>query len=215
MDREETAPEPPAGEPEPPRRCTKYRLTVESMEVSQIDDGFLGGALETTWTFTVNGQVQTYVNDSLEVGTHSIGKTFFVDVPAETSTIKLVVSGVEDDPVFDDPLPGFTHVWGEPDNWGAGAQSGSGNDSNITYTLNYSISCAEDRATFALSRDVLMEYGEAKAEQRGVKTGRETMLSWAISRVERDGWELVDSTDDRYVFRGNGTLPRKLAEQFD
>jgi hypothetical protein len=184
------------------------------MRVTQIDDGFLGGDLETTWTFTVNGQVKTYVNENLDVGTHAIGETFFVDVPAETSKIELVVSGVEDDPVFDDPLPGFTHVWGQPDNWGVGAQSGSGSDSNITYTLNYSITCADDAATFSVSRDVLMEYGEEKAEQRGVKASRETQLSWAMSRLQRDDWELVQATDDRYVFKGYGTLPKRLTEKY-
>lgn len=209
--------EPPAGQPDQSRRCTRYRVTFESLDVSQIDDGFIGGALETEWTLSVNGQTKTYTNQNLNTGTHQVGKTFFVDVPANTSTIRIDVSGTEADPVTkgqDDPLPGFNHVWGQADNWGAGAQSGSGSNGTITYTLNYNITCAEEDATFAVSRQALVEYGEAKAEQRGVDATDEAALSWALSRMQRDNWDLLEATDDQFLFEGQGTLPKRVTEQF-
>ena len=36
-----------------------------------------------------------------------IGTTFFVDVPAPTSTINLSVAGIEKDPFFNDVIAGF------------------------------------------------------------------------------------------------------------
>lgn len=206
------------GDTQPPR-CTRYRVAIVSMNVTGIDDGFLGGDLEATFTFVVNGQARTWVNNNLDTGVHNIGITFFVDVPSDTSTITLEVSGVEDDPVFDDPLAGFTRVWGQAQNWGVGAQSGSASDSNITYSLNYEITCAQETA-FAVSRQAIMAYAveRAKTRKKAAKDPSEsTILSWALDRFRRGNWEIVQATPDHFVFKGYGTLPslieRKYAKQ--
>jgi hypothetical protein len=200
----------------PPSRCLRYQVTIESIDVSKIDDGFLGGTLETTWTIVVNGQPQIYTNNNLDVGVTPIGFTFFAAVPADSSTITVQVSGVEDDPFFDDTLPGFTDVWGQAENWGVGAQSNGGSDSNITYRLNYTITCAE-RTTISVSRAALRAYGEAKASQRP-GAGRPDPLvaeSWALDRFRRFGqWEAIASTSDTIVLSGYGTLPVRVQRQF-
>lgn len=212
-----TAPptQPPGPDPTQPPRCTRYQVTVTSIDVAAIDDGFLGGDLEATFTFVVNGQVQTYINNDLDVGTTPIGLTFFVDVPADTSTIVLGVSGVEDDLVFDDPLPGFTHLWGQAQNWGVGFQSGSASDSNITYTLNYQITCAR-QVTVSIAREVLMAYAQerAKTRKKTQPAGPSTLLSWSLDRVRRANWELVSATDQQYVFKGYGKFPGLLERKF-
>jgi hypothetical protein len=97
---------------------------VDSIDVSAIDDGFLGGDLEVTFTFVVNGVAQTWTNNALGTGVTPIGITFFVPVPVPSSTITFEVSGVEDDIFFDDPLAGFPRTFGQPENWGVGFQSG-------------------------------------------------------------------------------------------
>lgn len=208
-------PPPPDGGPQPPERCTRYRVTIVSMNVTAVDDGFLGGDLEATFTFVVNGQARTWVNEDLGTGVHNIGITFFVDVPSDTSTITLEVSGVEDDPVFDDPLAGFTHVWGQAQNWGVGAQSGAASDSNITYTLNYEIVCAQP-TTVAIRRDVLMAYAKERVETRSKAQapGASTLLSWSLDRFRRAGWELVQATEQQYVFKGYGTFPVLLERKY-
>jgi hypothetical protein len=200
----------------PPQPCRRYRLTIDSINVTAIDDGFLGGNLEVTFTFTVNGQAQSYVNNDLGTGTTSIGMTFFVDVPTDTSTIALSVSGIEHDPFFDDPLAGFTAVFGQAQNWGLGFQTGSASDSNITYTLNYTITCARSRDV-TVSRETLVAYGRAKAAQRGVEASDNALASWALSRFGRDTWEVVQASGDQFVLRGYGALPilveQRLGEQ--
>lgn len=204
------------GGEEPPPRCTRYRVTVDSIDVSAIDDGFLGGTLETTWTIVVNGQVQIYTNNNLDVGVTPIGLTFFAAVPADTSTITVQVSGIEHDPFFDDTLPGFTNVWGQAQNWGIGAQSDGGNDSNITYRLNYTIACAQ-RTTISVSRQALQAYGEAKVKQRSGATsgGPVVAESWALDRLRRfGGWEAVAATGDGFVVAGFGDLPARIEREF-
>lgn len=203
------------GQP-PPTRCTRYRVTIESIDVSAIDDGFLGGTLETTWTIVVNGDVQTYTNNNLDVGVTPIGLTFFADVPADTSAITIQVSGIEDDPFFDDTLPGFTNVWGQAQNWGVGSQSDGGNDSNITYRLNYTIACAQ-KTTISVSRQALRAYGDAKVKQRkGAKSGGPVIAeAWALDRLRRvGGWQVVTATDDTVVLSGYGELPAAVERQF-
>jgi hypothetical protein len=199
-----------------PPRCTRYRLTIDSINVTAIDDGFLGGNLEVTFTFTVNGQAQNYVNNDLGTGITAIGMTFFVDVPTDTSTIALSVSGIEHDPFFDDPLAGFTAVWGQAQNWGLGFQTGSASDSNITYTLNYTITCARSRDV-TISRDTLVAYGRAKAALRHVEASDTALASWALSRFGRDTWEVIQASEDQFVLRGYGALPilveQRLREQ--
>lgn len=198
----------------PPPRCNRYRLTVDSIDVSAIDDGFLGGNLEVVFTFVVNGQAKTYTNNDLGVGVTPIGTTFFVDVPTDTSTISFTVSGIEDDPFFDDPIAGFTRVFGQPDNWGQGFQSGSASDSNITYTLNYTITCARDAAV-SVSRAALVGYARLKAEQRRVDVPTEHIaIAWALDRLRRDGWDVISATDAQYVLRGPGTLPLLAERRF-
>lgn len=207
---------PPNGGGEPsPTRCDRYRVTIVSMNVTAIDDGFLGGDLEATFTFVVNGQVKTWINEDLDTGVHSIGITFFVDVPTDTSTITLEVSGVEDDPVFDDILAGFTRVWGQAQNWGAGAQSGSASDSNITYTLNYEITCAR-RTTVSVSRATLMAYAEERSKTRNKTkdSTASTLLSWSLDRFRREGWEVVRATGDQFVLKGVGTFPVLVEQKF-
>lgn len=208
-------PEQPGEDPTQPTRCTRFQVTFTSIEVSDIDDGFLGGSLETTWTFVVNGQVQTLQIDPLDVGIRTLGINFFVDVPTDSSSIVVAVSGVEDDVLFDDDLPGFTHVWGLAQNFGQGSQSGSASDSNIAYRMNYTITCAR-QATVAIGREALMAYAQEKAKTRkGVEAPTpSTLLSWALDRFRRSGWDLVQATDGEFVFKGYGSLPRLLEQRY-
>ncbi len=196
-------------------RCDRYRVSIVSMNVTAIDDGFLGGDLEATFTFVVNGQARTWVNEDLDRGVHNIGITFFVDVPTDTSTITLEVSGVEDDPVSDDQLAGFTHVWGQAQNWGAGAQSGSASDSNITYSLNYEITCARETAV-AVSRATLMAYAEERVKTRNQAkaASASTLLSWSLDRFRREGWEVIQATEDQFVLKGFGTFPLIVEQKY-
>lgn len=213
-----TQPPPPpggGGDPTQPPRCTRYQVTINSFSVTAIDDGFLGGDLETTWTFVVNGQVQTFIDNDMDVGITPVGITFFVDVPADTSTIVLQVTGVEDDTVFDDDLPGFTHVWGQAQNWGVGFQAGAASDSNITYSLNYQITCASQSAV-SLSRSALLAYAADKAKKRkkARKVTAATLASWGLERLRRGGWDLVQATDHAYLLKGYGTLPRLIEDKY-
>jgi hypothetical protein len=155
------------------------------------------------------------VNNNLDVGVTPIGVTFFVDVPADTSMIVLQVSAVEDDPVFDDPIAGFTHTWGQAENWGVGFQSGSASDSNITYRLNYQITCAK-QTTVSIGRSALMSYGHERAESRK-KTQpatESTLLSWSLDRVRRAGWTLVHAAEHEFVFTGYGKFPVLIERKF-
>ena len=205
---------PGGGGDDNPPPCTRFRLTVDSIDVSAIDDGFLGGNLEVVFTFVVNGQAKTYTNNDLGVGVTPIGTSFFVDVPTESSTISFTVSGVEDDLFFDDPIAGFTRVFGQPDNWGQGFQTGSASDSNITYTLNYTITCARD-ASVAISRAALLGYARQKAEQRRVEVPTEHIgIAWALDRLRREGWSVLSATDAQYVLHGPGTLPLLAERRF-
>jgi hypothetical protein len=208
--------QPPPDDGDPPSsRCDLYQLTIVSMNVSEIDDGFLGGDLEATFTFTVNGESRVFENEDLGVGIHSIGITFLVPVPAESSTITLNVSGVEDDEIFDDTLAGFTQVWGQAQNWGVGAQSGSASDSNITYTLSYTITCARQRVAAVVSRAALLAYGQAKAKRREARDVSETtLIGWSIDRLRRGGFELVQASDREYHFRGVGNFANLVEKQF-
>ncbi len=202
------------GPPPPPQLCTRFRLVVDSIDVSAIDDGFLGGNLEAVFTFVVNGQSRVYNNQDLGVGVTPIGISFFVDVPVETSTITFTVSGIEQDLFFDDTIAGFTRTFGQPENWGQGFQTGSARDSNITYTLNYTITCARD-ADVAVSRAALLGYARAKAEQRRVEVPTEHIgIAWALDRLRREGWQVVAATDAQYVLRGPGTLPLLAERRF-
>jgi hypothetical protein len=200
----------------PPVRCTRYQVTFQSIDVTSIDDGFLGGSLEVTFTFSVNGQVQTWQNAALDVGVTPIGLTFFADVPTDTSTIVVDVTGVEDDPFFDDQLPGFNQVFSQGQNWGEGAQAGGGTDSNITYTLNYTIACAR-RTSIAVSRAALVAYGQDRVSTRkGAESASEAvLLSWALDRLRRsDGWEVVSATGEEYTLAGYGVLPARLEKKY-
>lgn len=212
----ETPVTPPSGpRPTPPTHCKKFQVTIVSIDVSSIDDGFLGGTLETEFTFVVNGQVQKWKHTDLDEGVTPIGLSFFVDVPAETSTIVLQVAGIEDDPFFDDNIAGFTHTWGQSDGWGVGAQSGSASDSNITYRLNYQITCARETVA-VVSRRALTQYGAARAKARKKARGLDEgmLLSWALDRMSRAGWQLESVSDKEVAFRGYGSLPRLLTEKY-
>ena len=210
----EPEPEPdPEPDPQPPR-CTRYKVTIDSINVTDIDDGFLGGSLETDWTFVVNGQVKQWEDEDLDEGTHNIGLSFFVDVPADTSTITVTVSGVERDLFADDDLPGFTQVWGQAQDWGLGTQSRSASNSSITYSLNYSISCVSSQSVFAVNRGALTAYGQRKAEQRGVDATEQAATSWVLTRLQREGWDLEQASEDEYVFKGYGSLPKRIQQEF-
>jgi hypothetical protein len=174
----------------------------------------LGGSLETTWTFVVNGQVQILEIDPLDVGVRTLGLTFFVDVPTDSTSITIAVSGVEDDLIFDDTLPGFTHVWGLAQNFGQGAQFGSASDSNITYRMNYLITCAR-QATTTIARDTLLAYAQDTAKRKGVRApAASTLLSWGLDRLRRGNWDLVQVTEQEFVFRGYGNLPRLIEQKY-
>jgi hypothetical protein len=197
-------------------RCTRFQVTFNSIEVSDIDDGFLGGSLETTWTFVVNGQVQILTLNSLDTGVRTLGVTFFADVPTDSSAIVIQVSGIEDDAFFPDRLPGFTHVWGLAQNFGQGVQSGAGSNSSITYRMSYTITCAQ-QVTVALSRERLMAYAQDKAKTRkGVKEPMSpaTLLSWSLDRLCRASWDLVQATDREFIFKGYGSLPRLIEQKY-
>jgi hypothetical protein len=210
--------EPPDDRPPPPppsNRCDLYTVTIVSMNVTSTDDGFLGGDLEATFTFTVNGESRVWVNNDLGVGSHSIGITFSVPVPADSSTITVSASGVEDDTFDDDVLAGFTQVWGQAQNWGVGSQTGSASDSNITYTLNYTITCARQQAVSTVSRAALLAYGQDKAKQRKAEGVSETTLvGWSVDRLRRAGFELVQAGEREYHFKGAGTLPARVERRF-
>lgn len=200
----------------PSRQCARYQLTIVSIDVSQIDDGTFGGTLEAEFTFVVNGEAKKWLHEDLDIGVTAIGTTFFVDVPAPTSTITLAVAGIEDDDVYDDTLAGFTATYGQPDNWGVGFQSGSASDSNITYTLNYSITCART-STVNVSRAALRAYGARRAETRkgARESGPQIQESWALDRLRREGWHVVQRTSDDYTLQGSGgPLPRLLEQEF-
>lgn len=208
--------QPPSGQqPTPPTHCKKFQVTFESIDVSSIDDGFLGGTLEVEFTFVVNGQVQKWTHAELDRGVTPIGLSFFVDVPAESSTIVLQVAGIEDDPFFDDDIAGFTRTWGHADGWGVGAQSGSASDSNITYRLNYQITCA--RETIAVvSRRALLQYAAARAKSRKKARGLDEgmLFSLALDRMARGGWRIESLNDKEVALRGYGNLPRLLTEKY-
>jgi hypothetical protein len=210
----EKQPTPTEPTPPPSTRCTKYRLTIQSIDVSMIDDGLLGGTLEATFTFVVNGVARTYTNNNLDVGITNIGIAFFIDVPTDTSTITLEVSGTEDDPFFDDVLPGFSKVHGQADNWGLGSQSGSANDSSINYKLNYEIVCAQDIVRI-VPVDRLLDYGRVKAKMRkkSKSVADNVLVSWSIDRLRRDGWKLTDISGSDYVFQGTGNLPALIEQK--
>ena len=40
------------------------------------------------------------------------------------------------------------------------------------------------------------------------------MEAWALARLGRDSWEVVQVMGDRYVMRGYGNLPRLLEQRF-
>jgi hypothetical protein len=200
-----------------PSHCTQYQVTIRSIDVSQIDDGFLGGNLETSWTFVVNGQAKPYVNNDLGVGVTNIGISFIVNVPTDASTITIQVSAIEHDPASDDTIAGFTQVWAQAQNWGLGAQSGSASDSNITYTLNYDIACAQ-KSTFVVGSEILLAYGLERAKTRnGVKEEGVTpdiLVNWSIDRLRREGWALTTISGDSFVFSGSGTFLPLLVKMF-
>jgi hypothetical protein len=209
-----------AQQPPPPtdggqKRCDKYKLTIDSISVSQIDDGWFGGNLEADFTFVVNGIAQHYVNNDLGTGVTNIGISFFVDVPADTSTISFQVSGIEHDPFFDDTLAGFTQVFGQAQNWGLGSESGSASDSNITYTLNYTITCAHT-TTIAVSRIALTTYAEDRLRTRKKATAQSptALIAWPIDRLRRAGWEVVGTTEQHVLFKGVGNLPALLDRKY-
>ena len=157
----------------------------------------------------VNGQSKKYDNNDLDVGVTNIGTTFIVDVPADTSTITFQVSGIEHDPFFDDTIAGFTQVWGQAQNWGVGAQQGSASDFNITYVLNYQITCAQNTSV-VVSREALLRYGQEKARiKRGTDPAQHTpdvLVNWAIDRIRREDWHLTSVAGEQFVFNGYGNF---------
>src|SRR6266699_5016334 len=205
---------PPATQP--PERCSKYQVTINRIEVTQVDDGFLGGDLEVTYTFVVNGQARTWDDPDLGVGITNIGITFFVDVPADTSTITLEVSGIEHDPVFDDTLPGFTEVWGQAQDWGLGSHQRGASDSNITYTLNYTIVCAQ-KTRLVISGDALIAMGHERARSRKKISeipGAPILRASSLERLRRAGWNLVQAADGLFVLEGFGNRPMLIERKY-
>jgi len=122
---------------------------------------------------------------------------------------------VEDDVFFDDVLASFTQAWGQAQNWGAGAQSGSVRDSNITYTLSYTITCARQPGMSAVSQAALLAYGQAKAKRRKVEGVSETTLvGWSIDRLRRGGFALAHASDREFHFRAVGNLANLVERRF-
>ncbi len=211
-------PTPPGNGPEKPSLCTHFQVTFNSIEVSDIDDGIFGFVLDTEWTFVVNGQVRTRTIDPLDVGTHTIGVSFIVDVPTASSLIDIRVSGVENDFGFDDPLPEFTKTWDSAHDFGQGAQSQSGRNSSITYRMNYTISCAQP-VTVAIARETLLAYAQERLE---IRKSNKTLtlptppmlLSRSLERLRRDNWDLIHVTEREYIFKGYGNLPQLLEQRY-
>ena len=112
-------------------------------------------------------------------------------------------------------MRGTASCWQQPRWRGTRArQTGSASDSNITYTLNYTITCARN-ADVAVSRAALLGYARAKAEQRRVEVPTEHIaIAWALDRFRREGWQVVAATDAQYVLRGPGTLPLLAERRF-
>lgn len=207
-------PEPDPGNPDPTQPiCSRFQVTFTSISVSDVDDGFLGGDLETTWTFVVNGQVQTLTLDPLGTGVTTLGQTFFVEAPAETGSIVISVSGIEDDLVFDDDLPGFTHTWGAAQNFGQGARQGSGSNGSITYQMNYTISCVQ-RTTSVVSRATLLAFAGKSRKAKGKRASEESLLSFALRRLRGKGFEVINTTSaGDFILEGTGNAPTLIQRQ--
>jgi hypothetical protein len=196
-------------------RCDRYNVTIQSMNVTRIDDGFLGGDLEALFTFTVNGQAQVYENRDLNVGFHSIGRAFTVEAPNDAAQIIIAATGVEDDPAFDDPLVGFTRIFGQAQDWGVGHHAENLSDGNITYTLNYQIDCISS-TLFPLPREVLLALGREKAATKKAKPplSDEVLLASSLNRLQKHGWKLIGTDAKEYVFEGTGALPMMILQHF-
>lgn len=211
---EPSTPEPDPTNPDPTQpACSRFQVNFTSISVSEVDDGFLGGDLETTWTFVVNGQVQNVTLDPLGTGVTTLGQSFFVEAPAETGSIVISVSGIEDDTLFDDDLPGFTHTWGSAQNFGLGARQGSGSNEHITYQMNYTISCAQERSV-VLSRRSLLEFAGQSRKAQDARVPDEVLLTFALRRLRGKGFELVNTTaEGDFVLQGAGNAPTIIQRQ--
>ncbi len=201
----EPTPDPANPDPtEPP--CSRFQVTFTSISVSNVDDGFLGGDLETTWTFVVNGQVRTVSIDPLGTGVTTLGTSFFVEAPAQTGSIVISVSGVETDTFFDDDLPGFTHTWGSAQNFGQGARQGSGSNDHITYQMNYTIACAGP-SIGVMSRANLVRMAQASRKVRDRQVPDDVLLSFALGRLRAKGFAVVGTTaEGEFMLEGPGNL---------
>ena len=212
-----SSPEPDPTNPDPTRPvCSRFQVTFTSISVSSVDDGFLGGDLETRWTFVVNGQVQNLSLDPLGTGVTSLGQTFFVEAPAETGSIVISVSGIEEDLFFDDDLPGFTHIWGAAQNFGQGARQGSGSNEHITYQMNYTISCVQ-RTTTVVSRATVLAFAGQSRKARGRSASEEILLSFGLRKLRGKGFEVISTTPaGDFILEGAGNIPtlirRRLAD---
>ena len=213
-----TQPNPPPDIETPPtvERCDRYRVTIVSMDVTFADDGLGDHTLEASFAILVNGQLRNFKKD-LSVGIHSIGFTYFVDVPADTSVINLTISGTDDDPLFDDSLPGFTRVLGQSENWGLGFQQESASNEEMAYALNYQITCAQ-RGTSVVSRAALLAYAQEKLKSKKRQMNEElsntTLLTWGLNRLRRGGFDVLQTTDEHIVISGSGTLPGLVEQKY-
>jgi hypothetical protein len=187
--------------------CNRFQVTFTSIEVSHIDDGTGGGDLEARWTFVVNGQVQHVAQEDLDMGVTNLGKTFFVEAPAETGSIVISVSGTEEDSFFDDDLPGFTHIWGADQNFGQGARQGSGSNGTITYQMNYIISCVQSTTTL-MSRATLLAFAGQSRKVQGKSASEELLLSLSLRRLRGKGFDVISTTPaGDFILQGAGNLP--------
>lgn len=191
-----------------------YQVNIVSMNVTSVDDGLTGGDhLEATFTFTVNGRVQLFKKD-IGTGVHDIGFAFIVDVPLPQSQIRVSASGVEDDTIADDTLPGFTQIWGENLNWGEGSHTVSKSDGDISYALTYEIILTSESVSLVSSQS-LLAYAASVAKLRGKRRPSDRQaLAWSINRVARSGWKLVQMRDEEVVFKGAGPFLGLIDEKF-
>lgn len=217
---EPSTPDPDPNNPDPTQPvCSRFQVTFTSISVSNVDDGFLGGDLETMWTFVVNGQVQNLTLDPLGTGVRTLGQTFFIEAPAETGSIVISVSGIEEDTIFNDDLPGFTQIWGAAQNFGLGARQGSGSNEHITYQMNYTISCAE-MIPVVVSRATLLAFARQSRKAQGKSASEEILLSFGLRKLREKGFELINTTSaGDFILEGAGNLlaliQRRLATQAD
>jgi hypothetical protein len=187
-----------------------------TINTTKSDDGFASGELEVQLTFTVNAQtqIQQFFNTALQVGTTQLNlQPFLVNVPTQASTISISIQAEEQD---GNQYTGHQKAYGEADDWGIGAHTGNlgGPNEALIAAVNYNIACAKTTMV-AVPRSALIAYAEDTARRRKIEApAAELMLSWSLSRLARNQWEIAHVIGDSFLLKGYGTFARRIAERF-